>query len=264
MIAQGEGQFKRSFADQNGGIESLCAFVHADGGTVFFGVTDEGDSVGADLGRNTLEYFANTIQSNTHPPLTVSVEEVNIGGKNIVAATVQKAGLDELFYAFGRPYIRVGKTNQVMTPPQQRARVNSTQDRWAEERDRPRFEATLQGVTQLETRFQPTFKIGQVAGDYVPNLEWRMRGPRFQMEWKQASGASLDRAAISATFDLTVSPREDDVVGIHELGIEIRFRWHGQWRHEVHRWPIARREFPTKVLWEIGGEIIPPVYYEDA
>lgn len=265
LVAQGEGQrieFKRSFAEENGAIISLCAFTHSDGGTVLFGVSDEGEVIGVTLGRNTLENFANRLRADTQPPLTPSIETVSLDGKTVVAVTIRKAGPGELFYACSRPYVRVGKASQVMAPEQQRARFQAVGDPWAEERDRPRFEAEQAGVTELETRFQPIWKIRQDAGDYVPDLEWRFRGPRFPMDWQPARGAALERMTISATFDLTRSATDDNLVGPNELGLEIRSHWRGKWRHELHRWPILRRELPTKVLWEVGREIIPPVYFD--
>ncbi len=127
-ISRGEGQrteFKQGFAEENNAIESLCAFTHADGGTVFFGVRDGGRPSGVDLGRNTIENFANSVRRHTSPPLSPSIEELCVESKLIVAASVPKALDDQLFYAFGRPYVRVGKTNQVMSPEQQRARLQA-------------------------------------------------------------------------------------------------------------------------------------------
>lgn len=128
LIAEREGQrieFKQSFAVEKEAIISLSAFAHADGGTVFFGVRDNGEIVGVQLGHNTLENLANKIRANTQPPLAPSVERLELDGQVIVAVQVQKAGPDQLIYAFSTPYIRVGKTNQVMTPEEQRARVSS-------------------------------------------------------------------------------------------------------------------------------------------
>lgn len=125
QIQQGEGQqveFKASFAEGREAIESLCAFTHADGGTVFFGVRDDGTIVGVQLGRKTLEDFANQVRTNTQPPLTPRIYGSTIDGKTIVAATVDKAAPGKVHLAYNIAYIRVGKTNQVMPPDQQRER----------------------------------------------------------------------------------------------------------------------------------------------
>ena len=62
-----------------------------------------------------------------------------------------------------------------------------------------------------------------------------------------------------------VEPVEDDLVSRDEMGIDIKFDWHGKMWHELHRWPIARTLHPTKVAFEIKDEIIPAlVFVEEA
>ncbi|MCH9039565.1 MAG: ATP-binding protein [Chloroflexi bacterium] len=127
IISGGEGQtteFKRSFAEENEIIKSLCAFAHADGGTVFIGVGDDLQIVGVTLGNNTLENFANNVRRSTNPPLSPALYQLNIEGRVIVVAVAQQAEENQVFYAFTLPYIRVGKTNQVMSPDEQRARLS--------------------------------------------------------------------------------------------------------------------------------------------
>jgi predicted HTH transcriptional regulator len=83
LIQQGEGQqieFKASFSESREAIETLCAFTHADGGTVFFGVRDDGTIVGVQLGKKTLEDFANQVRSNTQSPLTPRIYKYAIDG----------------------------------------------------------------------------------------------------------------------------------------------------------------------------------------
>lgn len=263
LIKQGEGQrveFKTSFAEENKAIESLCAFTHADGGTVFFGVAPDGRAVGASLGKNTLESFSNTLKANTQPPLTPAVHQLTLENKQVVAISIPKASSGQLFYAFGRPFVRVGKTNQVMAPDQQKARLREEESAWSEQRDRPKFEVALASVSRLEAAFVPQFRAKQFSGEPIANLEWRMRGPRFAMDWRAATASMLGRMHLVSTFDLSAQPREDDLVGPDEMALEIRFHWRGQWRHELHRWPISRRQLPHKVLWDVGEEWLPPLY----
>lgn len=266
IISDGEGQsveFKKSFAEDNDAIETLCAFANAEGGTVLFGITNEGERKGVSLGRNTLENFANKLRRETKPSISPSIKQLRFEGLVIVAVTVQKAERGQLFYAFNSPYIRVGKTNQVMSPDEQRARLQAGVANWSEEKDRPTFEVIHEGLTRTENSFKPSCKIKKVSGDYVSNLEWRFRGPRFQMDWRQVAGYALERTHISGTFDLTAEPKNDDRVELDELAIELRFHWHGRWRHELHRWPINRRELPNKILWDVGRERLPLLSWDE-
>lgn len=262
LIKQGEGQrveFKSGFAEENKAIESLCAFTHADGGTVFLGVAPDGRIVGVSLGENTLEGFANKLKANTQPPLTPTIYPVTLEAKDVVAVTIGKAGPGQLSYAFGVPLIRVGKSNQVMAPDQQKARLREEKSAWSQERDRPRFEVALQSIGRLERAFEPRFGVKHVSGEPIANLEWRIRGPRFAMDWQDASGSALDRTHFVSTFDLAAEPGQDDLVALDEMAFEIRFHWRGQWRHELHRWPISRRQLPHKTLWDVGRQRLPPL-----
>jgi len=265
LIKQGEGQrveFKSSFAEENKAIESLCAFTHADGGTLFFGVSPDGRIVGASLGENTLESFSNKLRANTQPPLTPTIYQVTLEDKKVVAVTVANARPGQLFYAFGVPLIRVGKTNQIMAPDEQRARLKKEEAAWSEERDRPRFHVIPESVARRETAFAPDFGVRQVSGDSLANFEWRIRGPRFAMDWRVASGLAVARTHFVSTFDLTAEPGKDNLVGLNEMAFEIRFHWRGQWRHELHRWPIWRTQLAQKVHWGVGEERLPPLYLD--
>ena len=118
-IESGEGQhleFKTSFAEQDEAIKSLCAFTHAEGGSVFLGVNDDGNVVGVTVGRNTIENFTNKLRSNTQPSLNPTIEQFDVEGKTIVVINTGKASEDTLYHAFNTAYIRVGKTNQVLSP----------------------------------------------------------------------------------------------------------------------------------------------------
>lgn len=262
LIRAGEGQrveFKSSFAEEKKAIESLCAFANADGGCVVFGVTPDGEPVGASIGNNTLKNFANRVARETQPPLYPIVEVVAVRGKQTVAATVERALRGQLFYAFNRPCIRVGRTNKTMSPEQQKARLLDGSESWSDERDRPRFSVTMRGAKTLETDFSPMFGVEQFSGDPLAAFEWRIRGPRFAMDWRHASGSALSRTSFTGTFDLSVPAEEDDKLASDEMGFEVRFSWRRRWRSEIHRWPLSRRALPKKVLWDIGEELLPPM-----
>jgi len=119
QINNGEGQhleFKESFAEENEAIISLCAFANADSGTVLFGINDGGKIIGVTMGKNTIEQFTNKIRSQTQPPISPTIEQFIEDGKTVVVVRVDKAKEGTLHFAFGKAYVRIGKTNQIMTP----------------------------------------------------------------------------------------------------------------------------------------------------
>jgi hypothetical protein len=197
MIAKGEGErieFKESFAEENDAIESLCAFTHAKGGTVFFGVKNDGTIIGVTLGRNTLANFSNKLKQNTRPLLCPSVEKLIISGKIVVPVTIGRTRMSQVYYAFNKPYIRIADTDQTMSPEDVRHRLfkgfkaenpkfNSTNkprkivDRsWKSNEDRriKRYEEH-QGLFLIHT-WKPSSKSGQVA-DIVISLWQHGDGP---------------------------------------------------------------------------------------
>lgn len=265
LIKQGEGQhveFKESFSTDNEAVETLCAFANAEGGTVLVGVSDPGAVVGTSLGKNTRENFANKVHNSTEPPLYVSLITDQVDARTVVLISVKAPRQGELFYAFGKPLVRVGKTNQVMSPQEQKERLLAGQRDWSNERDRPRFELVSRSVTRTEDKFQPSWNLERVAGDYVSTIEWRFRGTRLRppMEWRQVSGAHLKSFSCSATFDLSQPPGQDELVPEDQIGFEVRFHWHGRFRHELHRFSLTKADHPTKDMWDIGREILPPLY----
>ncbi len=128
---------------------------------------------------------------------------------------------------------------------------------WSEERDRPTYEVIGGSITRTESHFQPSWRLKHVSGDYVRELEWRFRGPRFEMGWQQTTGYALEKTNITAKFDKNAGPTEDDKIQLHETGLEIRFPWRGRMRHELHRWPLKMPH------WDVGREIMPPVYWDE-
>ena len=95
IIIDGEGQtteFKESFGQTRPAVETLCAFAHAEGGRLFFGVDDDRNVRGVEIGRRTLEQFAQTLRQETDPPLDVSISEILMEqGKSVVAIEVAEA-----------------------------------------------------------------------------------------------------------------------------------------------------------------------------
>lgn len=126
LVKAGEGQrveFKTSLAEERKAIESLCAFANADGGTVLVGVDQQGHPKGVTIGANTLELLSNSIVMHTDPPLYPSIDVLYIDGAAIVVARIDKTLSGEVVYAYGLPFIRVGRTNQRMSAREQRIRL---------------------------------------------------------------------------------------------------------------------------------------------
>ncbi|MCH8853193.1 MAG: ATP-binding protein [Planctomycetes bacterium] len=260
LISTNEGQtveLKTGFAEQNAAFESLGAFANAEGGTVFLGVRPDRSIVGVDIGANTLENFSNTLRRESQPPLSPSIGSLEVDGKTIVAAEIGALQPGQLVHVFNKALVRVGRTNQVMSPEEQKARLLADQPRTDVGGGRPQFGVRITGVTRRERDFSLTIRMSQVTGERVASIEWRFRGPRFLTAWNHESASLLPHMSIVETFDLAKEPATDDLLDENQLGLEIRFSWRGDTLSEVHRWPVSRRELPKKILWDLGTALEP-------
>ena len=104
-------EFKKSTGLLKEAVISACAFANKNGGAIYFGIKDNGEVLGQMVSDDTLKNIANTIKLNTEPRLFPTVEEIEIEGKSCIKVTVEESPLKP-HTAYGRPYIRVGTSNQ--------------------------------------------------------------------------------------------------------------------------------------------------------
>jgi len=114
LLKEGESEtveFKPSLSQMDKITESISAFSNTKGGTVVIGVSDKGEVLGVDIGKNTIESLANQIKQNTDPMAYPSIRVDEIDKKQVVIIEVVE-GKQKPVLAFGRAYRRVGKSNQ--------------------------------------------------------------------------------------------------------------------------------------------------------
>lgn len=115
IIAEGESEsveFKTSFNDE--ALETIGAFANANGGSLLIGVNDSGNIVGLQLGKKTIEDFANRIQTATDPRIQPSIEIASLNNSHVVIINVSSNSNIPISVR-GKYYKRVGKTNQRMS-----------------------------------------------------------------------------------------------------------------------------------------------------
>ncbi|MDW7776259.1 MAG: helix-turn-helix domain-containing protein [Methanosarcinales archaeon] len=114
LLKEGESEtveFKPSLSQMDKITESISAFSNTKGGTVVIGVSDKGEVLGVDIGKNTIESLANQIKQNTDPMAYPSIRIEESNKKQVVIIKVLE-GEQKPMLAFGRGYMRVGKSNQ--------------------------------------------------------------------------------------------------------------------------------------------------------
>ena len=122
LIAEKEGgkvEFKQTTGQLERGMETLCAFLNGEGGTVLFGVSDNGKIIGQEVSDKTKREIAEAI-GRLEPTATVQVSYVPLpdGEKRIITLHVEDARMERPFTYKSRPYMRVESTTVAM--PQQK------------------------------------------------------------------------------------------------------------------------------------------------
>lgn len=96
-------------------VESVAAFATANGGVVRIGISPVGKKTGVQLGKGTIEDLANKIRINTEPPQYPSITWEGPDDEAIITLGVQESPVKPV-WAFSRPFRRVGRTNQKLSP----------------------------------------------------------------------------------------------------------------------------------------------------
>ena len=111
----GRVEFKETTGQLERGMETLCAFLNGEGGTVLFGVTDKGKIIGQDVSDKTKRDIADAIR-RIEPFATVEVSytEIPDTGKSVIALSAEEQRYMRPFSYKGRAYLRVESATSIM------------------------------------------------------------------------------------------------------------------------------------------------------
>lgn len=213
ILQAGEGQhveFKESLKLEREGTESMVAFANGQGGSVLFGVQNDGTVRGIQIGDNTLENLANYIKDHTYPSLSAFIEHLDYDGKHVVIADVAQdvppiIGV-YLYSSHTIPadspvdasrlqaYRRVGRTNQkedfmrmrAALPSDPRLRIGTRKVSLHEERpERSSFKARVWTEQGSATAHDVTLRLDP------PACEWSDRYPDLPFPGHGTAGYEL-------------------------------------------------------------------------
>lgn len=125
-IKQGESQtleFKTSFGDE--ALETIGAFANARGGEIVIGISPDGTVCGIQVGKKTVEEWANKIREITDPRLQPSIELFQKDNKKLAAIKVEPSSGVPVSVR-GRFFKRVGRSNQRMSHEEIMQRLRSS------------------------------------------------------------------------------------------------------------------------------------------
>jgi len=101
-------EFQSTFGDEV--VEALVAFSNTRGGTVYVGISKEGEIQGLTLNEETIAQWIDTIKGQTNPEITLEFAMLNIEGKHVLSLRVSES-LAKPVAVNGRHIKRVGSQN---------------------------------------------------------------------------------------------------------------------------------------------------------
>jgi ATP-dependent DNA helicase RecG len=105
-------EFKISFGKEL--IETVVAFANTKGGVIYLGLDDNAQIVGLDIGKNSIEDWANQIKQQTEPAILVEMVITQCRDKNIVLIKVDEFPIKPVSTR-GKSYKRVNASNHLLS-----------------------------------------------------------------------------------------------------------------------------------------------------
>ena len=99
-------ELKKSLAQLDDSLKSVCAFLNHKGGTVYFGVANDGEIRGLDVSDRTLRKISQQIHARIKPEITPKLREVKEKGKSIIELKISE-GNNKPYFLNGVAYKRI-------------------------------------------------------------------------------------------------------------------------------------------------------------
>ncbi len=108
-------EFKKTTGELREGITSLASMLNKHGyGVLYFGVKDNGDVVGQQIGDRTLREISQAIANYIKPQVIPTIEHELVDDKNVIKVEVR--GAEKPYSAYGRYYIRSADEDRELSP----------------------------------------------------------------------------------------------------------------------------------------------------
>ncbi|NOR78182.1 MAG: hypothetical protein GQ523_07150 [Methanophagales archaeon] len=123
LVKKGESEeveFKKSTAQLDRALKSVCSFLNHKGGKVYFGIS-KGKIVGQEVSEQTLKSISQKIRQRMKPEISPEIKILEIEGKTIIEVKI-KEGDNKPYYLDGIAYKRVG-TENVVVPSEELERI---------------------------------------------------------------------------------------------------------------------------------------------
>lgn len=109
-------EFKETTGQLERGMETLCAFLNGEGGTILYGVTDRGKVTGQEISDQTKRSIAEAIQRiEPLPIIKISYVSIPDSEKKIIAIYAEEQRFNRPFTYKNRAYHRLESVTSAMS-----------------------------------------------------------------------------------------------------------------------------------------------------
>lgn len=120
-------EFKKTTGELKEGIISLASMLNKNGkGVLYFGIRNDGEVVGQQIGDRTMREISQGIANAIKPPIIPTITMELCDDKNIIKVTVE--GEEKPYSAYGKYYMRSADEDREISPQQLRHLMLSVSD----------------------------------------------------------------------------------------------------------------------------------------
>lgn len=107
-------EYKETTSELNTALEDICAILNKHGsGELYFGIKDNGDVIGFQIGKNTEDDISRKIYDNIEPKIYPDINEIKLDGKSVIKVSFH--GAYRPYSVKGRHFIRVSDDSRIMS-----------------------------------------------------------------------------------------------------------------------------------------------------
>ena len=156
-------EFKKSTGELKEGIISIGSILNKhENGELYFGVKNNGDVIGQEIGDSTLRDVSRAIRENIKPAIYPVVEEQKHGGQKVVH--VKFSGKHRPYLAYKIPYIRIADEDVVMDQDKYNEMLHDRENlslSW--EKQHSRYHVKDINLTTFENYLRKARKVGRIS-----------------------------------------------------------------------------------------------------
>ncbi len=126
-------ELKKSIAQLDDALKTICAFLNHKGGTVYFGIDSTGKILGTQVSEKTLRKISQQICSRIKPETIPEIREIIEKEKSFIEVKIPE-GTNKPYFLDGKVYKKVGSEKRIIPPDElKRIILEQKRNRWDEE-----------------------------------------------------------------------------------------------------------------------------------